>query len=109
MLLSDIYARVASELNIPVSKVVEYDRRQWEFIKDSLNNPVADVIEVPYMGSFSITKVKMGRTLRQAIILLKKSKRSLELHPENTKLRIKHESYKELFRKLWKLKQECKL
>lgn len=109
MLPSEIYSRVAAQLGIPVHKVIEYDRRQWEFVKDNLNNPVADVIELPYMGSFSITKVKMGRTLRQAIIIMKKSKRSLELNPENTKLKIKFEAYKVLFKQLWKLKQECQL
>lgn len=109
MLLSDMYSRVAAELNIPVSKVMEYDRQQWLFVRDNLNNPVADVIEIPYMGSFSITKVKMGRTLKRNLFLLKKTKRSLEAHPENIKLRIKFEAYKTLFRQLWKLKQQCQL
>jgi hypothetical protein len=109
MLQSEMYTRVAHQLDIPIHKVIEYDRQMWSYVRNSLNSPEADVIELPFLGSFSITKVKMGRTLRRSVILLKKIKKRLNARPDDTKLRIKYNYQIELFKKLWKLKQECRL
>lgn len=109
MLQSEIYKKVAADLNVPLERVMEYDKKMWNFIKISLNNPTFDTLEIPFFGSFNITKVRMHRTAKQQIIILKKMRDKLKKHPNNEKLKNDFEIQKELFKKLWKLKQQCKL
>lgn len=109
MLQSEMYAKVSHSLNIPLDRVIEYDKQMWNFIRLSLNNPTFDVLEIPFLGSFSITKVKMGRTLRSSLIVIRKTRDKLARYPNNAQLKIRLENEKILFRNLWKLKQQCKL
>lgn len=107
MLQSEIYKRVSDELNIPLEKVIDYDKQMWNFVKLNLNNPVADTIEIPFFGSFNITKVKMGRTLRRSLIILRRLKKKSERFPDNNKVKNDLEIQMNNFKNLWKLKQEC--
>lgn len=109
MLQSEIYKKVSEDLNIPVERVIEYDRHMWNYIKISLNNPTFDTLEIPFLGSFNITKVKMGRTLRQSVIILRRLKNKAAKHPNNKKIQDDLEIQIKNFRNLWKLKQQCKL
>lgn len=108
MLQSEIYKKVADELNIPVERVVDYDKQMWNFIKVSLNNPTFDVMEIPFMGSFTITKVKIGRTLRSSLIILKRLKKKKEKYPDSKKISNDYEIQCKNFRALWNLKKQCK-
>src|SRR4051812_19327115 len=85
MLQSEIYKQVAHELGVPLERVIEYDKQMWNFIKLNLNNPTFDTFEISFFGSFNITKVKIGRTLRQSIIILKRMKKKIA----NTKRKSK--------------------
>lgn len=105
---SEIHQKVANELNIDVNKVVEYDKKFWQHVKLSLNNPDFDVLEIPFFGSFTMTKPKLFRTLRFSIRILRKMNIRLNKNPENGKLRMDIKIQNELFNKLWKLKKEIK-
>ena len=107
MLQSEIYKKVAEEFNIPIERVIDYDKQMWNQIKISLNNPTFDTLEIPFFGSFNITKVKMGRTLRQSVIILRRLKAKAAKHPNNKKIQLDLEIQTKNFRNLWKLKQQC--
>lgn len=104
----EIYNYVAEKFDIPVSRVAEYDKKFWEQIKYSLNHPSWDVLEVPFIGSWTITRAKMRRTLKYHISMLKRSRKNLQKLPDSPKVISTHKGNIEIFRELWKLKQELK-
>lgn len=109
MLQSEIYKKVSEDLNIPEYVIKEYDKQMWNFIKINLNNPTFDTLEIPFLGSFNITKVKMGRTLRQNLIILRRLKLKGLRKPNDRKIQLDIEIQTKQFRNLWNLKQKCKL
>lgn len=108
MLVSEMYRKVAEDLNLPLERVVEYDKKMWEWVKLSLNNPTSDVIEIPLLGSFSITNVKMRKTLRSKIIMLRKLKNKRDRFPNNEKIQRDVDIQTNLVKNLWKLRKMCK-
>ena len=105
---SEIYKIVSQELGVDIKRVEEYDKKFWQNNKLELNNPDWDVYEIPFFGTWTMTKAKLHRTLKYELRLLKKSKASLLKKPNNTKLRIIYDAAILKFRELWKLKKELK-
>lgn len=105
MLESDIYKKVANDLEIDLFKVEEYNNRFWGQVKYDLNNPDQDVLEIQDFGTFTITSAKLSRTLKYSIKMLRKLKASVNKRFSqkgyNSML-----SYTNLLSRLWKLKQE---
>lgn len=110
MLDREMYEIVSNQLDVDVKLVEELDKFFWKELKKDLNNPDADVIEVPFLGSFSITRAKMNSTIKYSLRILRKMKEKnirLELKGKLHEKNIRDlEIQKELFRNLWRLKQK---
>lgn len=110
MLESELHKKVADELGIDLERVIAYDKEYWKNVKWEVNNPTWDVLELPFLGSFTITPAKMRSSLRYSLRILKrmrdKIKREAKAGKTNTKLIRDFDVQKELFKNLWKLKQE---
>lgn len=111
MLLSEMYEKVSQETGVPLERVKEYDKQHWDLVKVALNNPMDkfdfDVLEVPFMGSFMVTKLKLRHTIRVVISRLRRLKDKQQRFPKVDKLKKDVDIYTLQLRKLWKLKQLC--
>lgn len=107
----DLYKTVAAKLNIDVQKVIEYDKLQWTNVKLDLNNPTFDILEIPFLGSFTMTRPKLISTLKFSLRILKRMRNKMRRNekqnkPNSAKLIRDMESQKKYFSNLWKLKQQ---
>lgn len=109
MLEADLYKKIASDMGISVDRVKAYDKHYWKHVKLDLNNPTFDVLEIPFLGSFTITPAKLRSTLKVNLNDLKrlrnKIRKSEEISPNL--LRI-FEDEKKLFKALWNLRKFVK-
>jgi len=110
MLESEMYKKVAEELGISTDKVEAYDKLQWRNISYDLNNPSFDILEVPFLGSFTMTYSKILATLWYELRELKRMRDSLKRKKDkgqyDVKAEIKFEAKKLTFKHLWKLRKE---
>lgn len=104
----DLYEQVAEQLNLSVKAVEEMDKFFWRNLKKMTNNPESDVIEIPFLGSLSITRAKLNSTMRFSLRNLRRmKKRVINKDDKYYDKKMKDfEIQKELFRNLWKLKNE---
>ena len=105
----EMFKIVAKDLGLPVEKVKDIDRVQWNTIKSFLNNPSFDVLEIPQFCTFVIIQSRMRSTLRYSLRLLKQIKKKHIKYPNSAKYQREYETNKQLFKNLWKLKRECKM
>lgn len=102
-----MYERVSRETGVPLQKVKEYDKIMWDFIKVSLNNPTFDVLEIPFMGSFTATLPRIRRTTFVALKRLKRLK-AKHLRKPTDKTKRDLEIQTEYFKRLLALYKLCK-
>lgn len=106
-----MYELVSKTTGIPLERVKEYDKQQWDFIKVNLNNPMDKfdftVLEVPFMGSWTVVPPKVRHTLKVAIARHRRLKEKQKRFPKVDKLKKDVDIYKLQLNKLWKLKQIC--
>lgn len=103
---SEMFEHVAYTMGIDVKKVIAYSNFHWQQAKVDLNNPTFDVLEIPFLGAFTMTFAKMRSTLKYELKALKRLKKKVEKDPTNSRLIKQFEAQKEYFKNLWKLKQE---
>lgn len=109
MLEHQIHQKVANDLGIPLERVKAYDALYWKQLKIDLNNPTFDVMEVPFLGSFTITPAKLRTTLKFALRDLKRLRKKISTFEEIPPNLVKHfETDKQLFKDLWKLREVVK-
>lgn len=109
MLESELYKKVANDLGISVERVRAYDKHYWKHVKLDLNNPTFDVLEIPFLGSFTITPAKLRSTLKFALRDLKRLRKKIRNDEEISPKLVKNfEDDKQLFKALWKLRASVK-
>lgn len=102
-----IYALASKRLKISSDIIAVCDKVHWKHVKDSLQNPDADVLEIPQFGTWVIINSRMRSTLKFSIRILRRIKKRLS-NPKDKRAVREWEDNVRLFRNLWKLKQECK-
>lgn len=106
---AEIYKQVSRELEIPLDKVIAYDKALWNHMKSSLNNPYFDVLELPEFGTWVIISSRMRSTLKFELRRLRSIKKGYKKFPNSLKHKNQYEDGCKLFRSLWKLKQKLKM
>lgn len=103
----ELHEKIAEELNIPLERVIAYDNFHWRQLKIDLNNPTFAVMEIPHLGTFTITRNKLYRTLYGRLTSLKNLRKKIQRAKRNPfKLIKKFEAEKEQFSNLWKLRNQ---
>lgn len=103
----ELYKKISEELDIPIERIIAYDKLHWKQLKIDMNNPEFAVYELPHLGTFTITPVKLRNTLRYHLKILKDCRKKIQRAKRNNpKLLFRFEAEKENFRRLWKLKNE---